>query len=887
MARRYLLLLWVLGIAGCAGRPAPAARPAQHLTITDRNPTTAPADPKWGLTLEQIGPPLTWPTSRPSTQPSQKPPIEAVRLFAQARVALLDGRRYEATQLLQKAVALDPASFELHQSLGNAYAFSEDLRAIDQWEQAASIEPDHLSLQVVLARGYLAEGKTDRAVEHLRLALQTADYSRGDPAAAEADFLLARSFQDQGYDRAALQLYERLLGRLQNLRTVTRINPQVAALLAHPDTLALHIAALYEKHGSYAAAVSLLTALSAREPDNFQLQARLARDLAAAGRRDEASELASKIVGRFRGDRDSLALLREITGNDVAATNLLLRLHRQYPQDRQLLYASIDLLAAQRRTADAGKLLADAARQWPDDLLLLRRQVDLLRIQKDLSGAVKLIVSFLARRPDRELEIVPIWDGLLRPSAYGSLRLADVQALHVPTDAEPARLLLLAHSAESAQHDLLAREALRRAIAASPVFAPAWRQMLASIWADVAHTMPQKVIESTRLADEASAAGTAALADELRGRALLDQGRRQESAEAFARAIRAGDRSAELYLNFAGALYAGGDADNAESLLWKVMSDHPMAGEAYLELYAIYQKQGNADQAHRVISAWLSADPDNPSARRLQAREAIRQRHFTEAEQILLKLLEDHDSDPDVLAAVQRFYFETDRAAVCAAKLQQRFATEPWNLMLGRTLAETYAQQQRTAEAVVVLDRLQAAVARDPDLLYVLAGVYARVGANRQSDQVLQQILKLDPASAMASNDLGYSWAERGENLTQAEGLVRRALDAEPDNPSFLDSMGWVLYKRGRFDEALRNLARAANPADQTDPIVLDHLGDTLYRLGERTKAAQEWRQAARRLSQIQDEDRDELRRLRVQLPQKQQQLDAGQPVSVAPIARK
>ncbi|HEY2588398.1 MAG TPA: hypothetical protein VGI81_21840, partial [Tepidisphaeraceae bacterium] len=142
-------------------------------------------------------------------------------------------------------------------------------------------------------------------------------------------------------------------------------------------------------------------------------------------------------------------------------------------------------------------------------------------------------------------------------------------------------------------------------------------------------------------------------------------------------------------------------------------------------------------------------------------------------------------------------------------------------------------------------------------------------------------VLRLDPAFAGANNDLAYTWAEQGKNLSEAEQMVRKALTAEPDNPSFLDSMGWVLYKRGRFGEALGELQRAALLAD---PVVLDHLGDTLYRLGEQAKASAQWQQAAQKLGQPHDDDRDDLKKLREQLTRKQQQLATGRPVEVAPV---
>src|SRR4029077_2680222 len=102
-----------------------------------------------------------------------------------------------------------------------------------------------------------------------------------------------------------------------------------------------------------------------------------------------------------------------------------------------------------------------------------------------------------------------------------------------------------------------------------------------------ARTREQKIDAARTLCDNAAKAGDAALAAELRGQSLLDQGQAEPAALAFAQAVKAGDRSPELYLNFATALHSLKDDKGAESLLWKVISERPLYRDAYVELYAL------------------------------------------------------------------------------------------------------------------------------------------------------------------------------------------------------------------------------------------------------------------------------------------------------------
>jgi tetratricopeptide (TPR) repeat protein len=199
----------------------------------------------------------------------------------------------------------------------------------------------------------------------------------------------------------------------------------------------------------------------------------------------------------------------------------------------------------------------------------------------------------------------------------------------------------------------------------------------------------------------------------------------------------------------------------------------------------------------------------------------------------------------------------------------------------------------KAAEAIRVLDATRAAVNQDPDLLYQVAHLYERVGQKATTEKVLADVLALEPGHAPAANDLGYTLAEDGRDLERAESLARLAVGAEPANASFLDSLGWVLYKRGKLAEARENLQKSAEStggeeaAAGPDPVVLDHLGDAIYRLGDVAAAGEQWGRAVKRLADMpaDQRDRDDLKQLRLQLDRKRRQLDAGQPVSTAPVA--
>jgi predicted Zn-dependent protease len=344
-----------------------------------------------------------------------------------------------------------------------------------------------------------------------------------------------------------------------------------------------------------------------------------------------------------------------------------------------------------------------------------------------------------------------------------------------------------------------------------------------------------------------------------------------------------------LRLAYARALAAAGDNDRAEQVLWKLTRDEPTVEESYLQLFRGYLEHRRADRAIKVLQTWLANDPASINAQVLESTVLFQAGKVDAAERTLDDLFEREPDNSDVLTAMAAFYGQTNRTDDFIAKLEAQRQEHPENRAAVDQLVTLYAARQRTPEALRVLDASRAAAKGDPDLLYYIANLYARVGQKQTTEQILEQIVKLDPRHAPACNDLGYNWAEQGKNLDRAETLIRTAVRAEPDNGSFLDSLGWVLYKRGKFAQARSALEEAVKASSFPDPVVLDHLGDTLWRLDRKSDAAGEWKQSQQRLARetaggSDGDERDDLKRLRLQLQQKLKQVESGQPASVAPL---
>nr|WP_294851563.1 tetratricopeptide repeat protein [uncultured Sphingomonas sp.] len=107
----------------------------------------------------------------------------------------------------------------------------------------------------------------------------------------------------------------------------------------------------------------------------------------------------------------------------------------------------------------------------------------------------------------------------------------------------------------------------------------------------------------------------------------------------------------------------------------------------------------------------------------------------------------------------------------------------------------------------------------------------------------LDEALKLEPENPVLLNFMGYGKLERGEDIRQAEAMIRKASALRPDDASITDSLGWALFKTGRTQEAITTLRKAA-AADAAEAEIHEHLGDALYSAGRRIEARFSWNAA-------------------------------------------
>ena len=126
---------------------------------------------------------------------------------------------------------------------------------------------------------------------------------------------------------------------------------------------------------------------------------------------------------------------------------------------------------------------------------------------------------------------------------------------------------------------------------------------------------------------------------------------------------------------------------------------------------------------------------------------------------------------------------------------------------------------------------------------FTLGVLYDKEGDLTQSIENMKKVISLEPDNAEALNYLGYTYADKGIRLKEAEGLIQKALVIRPEDGYIVDSLGWVYYKQGRYDKALQELERAQKLIPD-DPVILEHLGDAYQKVEDYPRALEAYKRA-------------------------------------------
>lgn len=262
-----------------------------------------------------------------------------------------------------------------------------------------------------------------------------------------------------------------------------------------------------------------------------------------------------------------------------------------------------------------------------------------------------------------------------------------------------------------------------------------------------------------------------------------------------------------------------------------------------MPLYLQYQ-----DETGRILfNMALALTPDHTEARIRVAEYAALNGRTNDAIRALRNVSPEEPSYALVQKIIAELMVEKGDIVPALGILKDLAETQK-DISLYVQIGGIYAKNEMYGEAVKSYDNALKLVPKVQknnywQIVFARGRMFDAMGKWAKAEQDLLEALKYQPDNAFLLNYLGYSWADRNQNLDQSLEMIKKAVDLEPNDGAIRDSLGWVYYRLGYYEDATIHLEKAAALMPY-DPVVNDHLGDAYWKVGRHAEAEFQWKRA-------------------------------------------
>jgi len=294
----------------------------------------------------------------------------------------------------------------------------------------------------------------------------------------------------------------------------------------------------------------------------------------------------------------------------------------------------------------------------------------------------------------------------------------------------------------------------------------------------------------------------------LLGKALLASGESERAVATMAELTRQQPNWALAHYEFGVALAARGRGDEAVSELRRAVKLKPDLADAWRALADHLTAIGDESGADSAYANSIRASTRDP--RLLEPAAALCENRIAVAEALLRKHLKQHPTDVAAIRMLAEVAARLGRYADSEALLVRCLELAPGFTAARQNYAHVLHRQNRTHEALTIVEKLLAADPKNPSLPATKASYLARLGDFDRSIALYGDVLQQYPNQAKLHLSYGHALKTAGR---QAESIdaYRRCIELAPH----VGEAYWSLanLKRFRFSaadiEAMRNqLAR-------------------------------------------------------------------------------
>ncbi|MCK5418990.1 MAG: tetratricopeptide repeat protein, partial [Desulfobacterales bacterium] len=267
------------------------------------------------------------------------------------------------------------------------------------------------------------------------------------------------------------------------------------------------------------------------------------------------------------------------------------------------------------------------------------------------------------------------------------------------------------------------------------------------------------------------------------------------------------------------------------------------------------------DEGIVILQGMLKAVPDSPDMHHIFGIALYGKKDNQNALEHFRKVTPESRFYEDAVIHTSYILSESKKNDEAIKLLSDAVINEPENAEFKYYLGTIYEEEEQFEKAELVIQQAIKLEPDNPRYYFRLGVVYDKSNKKEASIDAMRKVISLDPKHSNALNYLGYTYADLGKNLDEAERLILEALKYKPNDGYITDSLGWVYYKKGEFEKALEYLQKAIGIVPD-DPIMLEHLGDAHLKLNDKTNALKFYKKSLKHKEKDKEELEKKIREL-------------------------
>ena len=276
-------------------------------------------------------------------------------------------------------------------------------------------------------------------------------------------------------------------------------------------------------------------------------------------------------------------------------------------------------------------------------------------------------------------------------------------------------------------------------------------------------------------------------------------GRFDEAEKVFRRILKTAPYSARGHEQLGKLLIRQGRQEEGLQELAKIQNRSTDDPRVLIKVGMIHYELKQYEQAYRKFKAALAKDPNDAKARFYLSVAAFHAGHDEEALKSAAAIGPDHEFYTE--ARLQMVDILQKRGDLAGAEkvVREGLSHHPDEIEL---LAALALIKEAAKEYSAGLEIIEQALKLEPGNaeMYFRRGVLLdKSGHQKEGLMDMRRAFELDPKHARALNYVGYVMAEKGQDLAEAEELIRRALGIDPRGRLHPGQHGMGLLPEGRL----------------------------------------------------------------------------------------